>query len=425
MRLSAAVRASARLRDPDERPIMAPDRRPVPHAAIHAYPWALADEGPDRAFATMRRCGVGAAHLALSYHVGAYLTPRGGARRVHAGDLGGLHFDAPAVLVDGWPFPPLVSSLVTGPSYFAGLADAAERHGLRLVAWIVYLYQHALARERPQLAVRNAFGDQHGAQLCPANPEVRAYAHALTRATLALGRFDGMYIEALKYLPYEYGLLNAKAAVAPGQRARSLLSLCFCAHCRRAAVVAGIDVDGLASAVRTWLDDHLNRLPDGIDGDTGVSIGEELGDALAALVRCRSLQVVELQREVIDLAHEAGLRVASDVVEPDELRVNGDAPFAVRGQVDEVRVKLLPGMDVGSVVGAIDEARHRARADVVVVAFYPIGSFASEGSFVRAVESARAAGIRHHRFYEYSLLSRRQVEWLEGARELWSDSRRA
>jgi hypothetical protein len=401
---------------------MAPQPRPVPHASVHAYPWALADEGVERAVDTMRRCGIEAVHLALSYHVGAYLTPRGGARRVYAGDLGAVHFDAPAALADGWPFPPPVSDLVTtGPGSVAGIADAAERHGLRMVAWVVYLYQHALARERPHLTVRNAFGDPHGAQLCPANPQVRDYARALTRATLALGRFDGLYVEALKYLPYEYGLLNPKSAVAPGLRARSLLSLCFCAHCRRAATHAGIDVDGLASAVRTRLDEHLKRLPDGVGDDAAELMGPALTDALAAFIRLRSRQVVDLQREIIDLARAAGLHVTSDLVEPDELGLNGEAPFEVRAQVDEVRVKLRSGMDAGSMVRAIEEARHRARADVVVVAFYHIGSFASEASFVRAVESARSAGIRYHRFYEYSLLSRRQVAWLEGARELWSD----
>jgi len=54
----------------------------------------------------------------------------------------------------------------------------------------------------------------------------------------------------------------------------------------------------------------------------------------------------------------------------------------------------------------------RARTVVVVAGSVPDGW--------AATLAARSAGLRHHRFYEFSLLSRRQVAWLENARASWS-----
>lgn len=382
---------------------------------MYVYPWALYDLGPDAALDAMSASGIDAIQLALSYHIGTYLSPRNPRRRVFFGEHGALYFDANAVHPGGWPFPPPISRMARDPSYASTLLHAADQRNLGVAAWVVYLYNHTLARRLPHLAVRNVYGDRNAAQLYPANPIVQRYALTLTRAVLELGKFQALHVESLEYLPYDYGFLNPKAAVAPSRDAKLLLSLCFCSHCKAMAQAAGVAVDPLVRALRGWIDDHLNRLPDGVEHLDTLPL-----DELQRFMSVREERVLALQRAVLSLATEAGLSVGSSIVEPDDLGVNGQAGDVLRAQVDELRVKLVGGMAADDLGRAVASARHNANDKATVYAFYHLGLFESEAALVGAIELALERGIRHHRFYEFSLLSRRQLEWLSHAQQLWT-----
>ena len=397
----------------------------VPRSVMYVYPWDLYDHGVDGALGALQECGIEAVQLAFSYHVATFLHPRNPLRRVHYGEQGALHFD-PAVLPSrAWPLTPPVSANVTGPRYVPDLLEAVVEKGLQAIAWVVYLYNHTLARARPDLAVHNAYGDPNGAQLCPANPTVRTYARALTKAVAHHQPLHGFVCESLSYLPYDYGLLNPKAAVVPGPRERLLLSLCFCDHCCAAARAEGVPVSDLKTSVRIAIDEHLSNLPDrAVDEDAGDDWSRRaFGGALQAFLEVRAGIASSLQQEVLEIASITGLRVGSTAAESGDERISGVPDRAIRRHRDELRIELFPNMDAADLRRLVVGARSRAGPGIPVYALAQLGHFPSEDAFVGALEAARELGIGHFRIYQFGLLTRRQMDWLRRARPIWSDGR--
>lgn len=388
---------------------------------MYAYPWGLHDAGLDAAFADLATCGIEAVQVATSYHVGAYLNPRARSGPTREGDLGALWVDPGELDAPDWPFPPPVAEEVRNGAFSRAIAAAARRARIRLHVWVVFLYNHALARSRPELAVRNAWGAPHGAHLCPANPQVRAYAHALTRAALRAYRPESVHVESLSFLPFDYGWLNPKRAVEPETWARTWLGLCFCSHCRARFEAAGVDADGCAAAIRAWLERYLNTLPDGAGtGARSTPLGEPLlASDLQQLFRVRESLVLTLHQEVLALVHAAEARSSSNLAEQDEPLVYGAAADAVAALVTDVRVKVPAHAGADVEASLLRRAVQFGAVGARPTRFYPLADFDTEAALVDAVARARDAGIESHAFYEYSLLSRRQLTWIERASTIW------
>ncbi|MDA0700072.1 MAG: hypothetical protein O3A02_02540, partial [bacterium] len=132
---------------------------------MYIYPWDVWDEGVDAFIDTLRRCGIDAVQLAVRYHIASYLLPRNPRRVLYHGDHGALYFrpsgplagvDAPVSPTVTVPrMPPAAGDVPDLAATLATLGDA----GLGRVAWVIYAYDHALARGRPDLAVEHLFGD--------------------------------------------------------------------------------------------------------------------------------------------------------------------------------------------------------------------------------------------------------------------------
>lgn len=397
--------------------------RPAPRAIMYAYPWDFDDHGVEDSLDTLQGCGFDAVQLSFTYHIATYLTPRNPKRRVRFGEQGMLQFDPGVIAAGDWPFAPPVSADVAGTDYITRLLRAIASRDLRTIAWVVFLYSHTLARARPDLAVENAFGDRHGAQLCPANPDVRAYARALTQGVTSHGPLWGMVAESLSYLPYDYGFLNLKAAIAPATVTSILLSLCFCPHCRRAGLDDGIDVDRLREAVRNTIDGDLARLPDGplepVVSEEGLE--HAFDGALAALLATRERVASSLQQAVLSSARAAGLRAGTTAAEGQDPRIHGVRNEAVRPFRDEYRFEVFPEKSEADIGQQVRVARERAGLDLPLYALAQLSYFPTERSFRRALDAAYVAGIRHFRIYEFGLLTERQLDWLRRTKELWTD----
>jgi hypothetical protein len=269
--------------------------------------------------------------------------------------------------------------------------------------------------------MHDAFGEPSSAHLCPANPEVRAYVHALTKAVLALGRFEALHAESLAMHPFDHGLLNLKAAVRPSRFVHLLLSLCFCSHCREAAEATGIPVDRFAKQARRRVEAHLDALPDREPPGRLMDQGAHAFEAdLWAWQSLHERQVEALHEDVFSLADARGTRKGSSMVEGDDLGLNGGAPVAIRHRVDEVRFRLVPGLDASELAERISQCRRHTKPHVPAYAFLELAWFPSEQAFADAVALAHEQGIRHFRFYAYGLSSERQMGWLHRQQEHWT-----
>lgn len=406
--------------------------RALPQKAIYAYPWALGDLGVESALDELQGVGIDGLQLALSYHVASYLTPRNPRRRLVAGDLGSVWFDYLAGVPDGWPVRPKVreDAAIAVPQV---LRMAGER-GMQVIGWLVYLYNHDLASRYPELTVHNAFGDASFAQLCPANPIVREYSVRLTEAALATGTMTGLHAESLSFLPWGYGLIGLKSTVMLSDGVQNLLGLCFCEHCRLLAKTAGLDVERLVRATRSMIDEALSEpgLHPGAQGygratdeagafaggwpAAGQVPGIDVGflEDLAAYRDVRAVATESLNVRVAEVV-DGGIRFSTTATEPDTGRMDGDVAKRLRPAVDEVRVRVAAGTGVGALVDGLARALSGCRDGTGAFAQYRIQDFRSQAEFLESIEAAVAAGIRSHRFYEYSVLTDQHVGWLKAA----------
>lgn len=389
-------------------------------ATVYAVPWALLDGGVATSLDDLRSCGVGGIQLALSYHVASYLAPMARHRRVVASDLGGLHFDPDATRAE-WPFRPAVSTHVARSGSAEPVLEAAADHGLAVVAWVVYLYNHALARARPELAVHDVYGEPSGAHLCPTNPDVRRYVRALTQAVLTLGPLAGLDAESLSYLPFDYGLLNLKTAVRPSPRARRLLGLCHCRHCRRAAAESGVDVDAFGREARRRIDVDLRTRPGTTTRDAEGPAPQRDGfdQDLEAWMNDHARSVEALHDEVFALAGEAGISKGSNFLEADPAGVDARASESIRRRVDAVRVRLAPALTADELAKRVAASRRGTRSNVTPYAFVDVGQFDTQPEFADAIALAADQGIRHYRFYQLNVMAPWHLDWIHAARAAW------
>lgn len=387
---------------------------------MYTYPWDLLDHGIQPSLDDLERAGVDGIQLAFSYHVASFLTPRNPKRRVHHGPPGALHFLPESIPEVAWPFRPPIAPTVDGTAYLTTLLDAIASRGMATVAWVVFLYNHALAQARPELAHRNAFGDVHGAQLCPSNPDVRAYAKALTESVVRHPGVTGIVCESLSFLPYDYGLLNLKASVEPSPRLRHLLALCFCDACNARARDAGLDAPRLAQDVAKTIDSALAALPDAYDAQPVDRhwIDTTFDGRLGALHAVRTQAATSLHEQVLTLARDAGLRTGSTANETGPGWDGCIDERTLQPRRDELRLELFPDTEPARLAHILHDARARAGRDAAgvpnpVYGLAQLRHFPSEHSFATTFENAYAAGLRHVRLYQFGLLTQRQWRWIE------------
>ena len=398
-----------------------PEPRAMPRAVMYVLPGAAVDRGVDRALDDALACGVDGIQVALSYHTGTFVFPQGRRQRVHHGSLGALQFEPARVPDVEWPFAPPVDPAVAGDGGADLVVEGALRRELHVTAWLVACFHHALARARPELAVRNVYGEPSGAHLCPVDPTVRRYALALVRSALMLGPVHAVHVESLGFLPYGHGWLNPKAAVEPGAEARRALSWCFCPSCRAAATGAGVDIVALRLALRRWLDDVFEALPDGPGAAIALAeaLGEHRREDLARYLAMRTERVVALQRQVRATARRAQARFTTGLVETPERTADENASDAIRPSVDAVRVRVPRSASPRTLTRDLEAASAGVAPGTPIYAFLEPGVFGTEAEFANAVHQALRAGFQRFSFYELGLLSARQLEWIRNLQRPW------
>ena len=386
-------------------------------AEFYTYPWDLSDEGASAASGVIAdtlgpRGGV---LLTLSYHVSTCFSPHNPTRKIYFGEEGAVYFQPDEDLYGATRIRPLVSHLVTGPDWMPGLARGIRESGLAFSAWAIYLYNHHLSQAFPETARRDCFGQPHLGQLCPAHPDVRAYALALTRDMLRFGPRH-VQLESLSYLGFGYGFLNPKVAVAIDPRHQFLMGLCFCRHCIQAANGAGLDGEELRAEVAADLDRELRLEPDDGQGNRDEWIEDAFDGRLESYLEARVVTATSLFEEVAAAAREGGAGVT----------FFGSLDRAATG-LDRRRVLACVDAVYTSVPGPPEEAaegvqklRDGLTPEVRLVSIVRPGGFEGEEYTRRLIESQAEAGVDGFAFYTYGQLREHHLAWIRGSRDAWS-----
>jgi hypothetical protein len=240
--------------------------------SLFAFATDLEGEGLDTVLGNIQeRAGAGGITFAAVYHEARDLFPHNPRGRLRFLEPGVCYFRPDPSLYRGVAIQPRVSSLVRDEDVLTGLVDAAAGRGMAVHAWTVFLHCDWARDGRPDHAERTAFGDPCLTELCPANPEVRAYVQALS-ADIARHGVQTIVAESLHYHPLEHGYHHERYFLHLGARTGFLLGLCFCEHCVAGARTAGVDGEGL----QRWARDEIQRVFDG-----GEDASEELEEAEA------------------------------------------------------------------------------------------------------------------------------------------------
>ncbi|WP_405394151.1 hypothetical protein [Microbispora hainanensis] len=266
--------------------------------SIFCGPLDLAGEGVGTVLRNVReRAGVERIAPAVAYHAARDLLPHNPLRVVADGGAG-VSFRPEW---DRYPSPalrPVESEFAMGRDLLGELCGAARSYAVGVDAWVVYLHDDGRAA-RPGV-VRNLYGDAYPHVLCPASPEARAYAVALTEDVCRYP-IGTVLAEAPHWLPFEHGHGHERRSVPLDPAAALLLGLCFCRHCRHAGDEHGVDVPDLIAAGRAHVQDCLMGDPPA-PGSAGRVWRAGLREYLAA--RCE--RVTTLVADLAAAAARAG-----------------------------------------------------------------------------------------------------------------------
>jgi hypothetical protein len=385
----------------------------VTDSSLFVFAADLADEGIDTVLDRVAAAGLGGVTLAATYHEGRDVFPHGVRRRVAFHEEG-----AAFVPLDGWErLQPPTSPLA---SQYERLAGAARERDLRLHAWSVFLHNGVLAREHPDSAPENAFGDRYTTELCPAHPDARAFARILT-AGLARAGFATICAESLHFHGFAHGSGHERSFVRLGSRARFLLGLCFCEHCRAAA--ADVDPDGLRAEVRAELESALTASEPGPEEELARPEGD-LGGYLSA----REATVTTLVAECAAAARAEGARF--EIIDPSGA-AKGYADGRPQG-APAPSIAWQAGLDLAAVAAAcdgiealgyaVDPARISGDLDVygreaVALVLRPMWPDCDGAENLRAkVELAEwAFELGRVDFYHYGLMQLEALDWIRAA----------
>ena len=196
--------------------------------SIWMGPWDLEHRDPDEVLDELQGIGLNAASLAMSYHGGRMVLPRHPSRFVYELHPGAVYFEPESSRYER--LRPAVSPLSTITAKFL---RAAARRNFPVSAWTVLCHYDDLGMLYPECCIENAFGDRYTYALCPSHPDVQTYIMALCADVANFPGVAGLDVEALSFMGYEHQSLHDKRGVTLDHEQISLLSLCFCEHCRK------------------------------------------------------------------------------------------------------------------------------------------------------------------------------------------------
>ena len=378
------------------------------HTSIFAFATDIRDEGTDVVLENVQqRAGLDGITVAAAYHEGRDVFPHNPAGKIRFLESGAIFFRPDPARWRGVRLRPPVSEAADA---LPELIAAAAKRRVQVHAWTVFLHNGALGEGFPECAPENAFGDRYITELCPANPDVRAYACVLAADVARLG-VATIVAESLHYHPLEHGYAHERYFVPLGPRARYLLGLCFCPHCVDAASRAGVDAVRLRAGVRDELE--------GIFGGGG-ELPFELEDELAAYARTREHVVTTLAGEVAEAARGEGVpftfmdlsgatkgyatgRPTGEPAPSIAWQLGVDLP-ALASVCDSLQA-IGYAYDAGRLRFDLEAYRAVARDGALNVVVRPVPPDSDSAQNLRAkVDVARELGLARVDFYHYGLM---------------------
>jgi hypothetical protein len=378
--------------------------------AVAAYPWDLLDD-PAAADA-VAALGAERVSLAALYHSTRAFSPRNPRRRfVDAHHAARYWRPAPGVL-EGLRLRPEPPAWADEDAFGAAAARLRAR-GVAVAAWVVVTHSSLLGRRHPELTLVDAWGDHLAHALCPAQPDVRAYAAALVGDLAGREDVDALELEACGYLGFPHGSHHEKCLVALDEVQAFLLSICFCPACAALYAGEGLEPEAVAAAVRGVLDGELA----GTRAARG-PLADRLGDEVAAgVLAARRRAVTELHGAIAATLPARELPVVV-TLGPDELAAGAAIGAASpAGTLATAAMAPTYGLAEPAARDVVARTRERATGHLAAGIAGGVPDAAEPGALARRVADARTAGADGVLLYHLGLLDARQLAAVAAALE--------
>jgi hypothetical protein len=403
-------------------------------SSLFTFATDLLDEGLETVADNVQHLGgADGITLASAYHDARDVFPHNPRRVVYFQEPGAVFFQPSPDRFGALELRPTVSALLDGRDLVADLVQVARRRDMDANAWVVLLHVDR-GREIEPYAQRNAFGDPYLTQLCPANPDVRAYGRAVIGDIASRG-VDSILMESFHHFPFAHGYHHERAFVEITPLTSFLLSLCFCESCAAAAAERGVDTTSLRAAVQSTVRDGLSS--DHIDPvpiDDAAAVHAMFDGELGAFLDARSAVVTSLVTELVDAAREANPETA--VVPVDE---GGAIKGYTAGQPSGEPAPSIAwrlGVDlrqISDLTGALEVMAYASTAERVMVdleayaaavsvstklgvILRPLPPDCDSSANLRSkVDVATALGVDRLDFYHYGLAPLAALDWVKSA----------
>jgi hypothetical protein len=380
----------------------------------------LADEGLGTVLDNVQgRAGLGGVTMAAAYHASRDVFPHARTRRLRYQPGGQVFFRPDPARWRGLAIQPRPSSLTRAGDPLGELVAAAGSRGLDVQAWTVFLHVDWTEDGDPRFAEQTCFGDPCLTELCPANPDVRAYALALAQDIAGRG-VASVLAESLHHHPLEHGAHHERYFVELGSAARLLFGLCFCEHCLAGAKRHGADPEELRRRARAEVERAFagnDRRP--TEELTLQEAASLLGGQLGALLAARCETVASLAGELAAATAEHGVRLelldASGAAKGYATgHPEGDAAPSIAWRLGvDIAACARAGAAIGAIAYAADPARvaldlgaYRGLAGdaPVVAALRPVAPDCDSAENLAAkLRAARDAGLDRVDLYHYGM----------------------
>ena len=391
---------------------------------IYIHAWDITDEGIDNCFGYLAEvCGLNQASIGAVYHSGTFLLPHNPKRMVRWED-GSVFFAPQHSRWRDCRLQPILSECVDTAGYMGNIVDNARRRDFDVLFFTVFHFSHSMANTYPEACCVDAMGERSRGDLCPGNPDVRAYDLAIVEDLMSTYGGDGIRHESLEFGGWAGHFVRNKVDQMPSPRDQFLLALCFCGHCMERARNEDFDPLPLRRAICDHIYENLPKNPDtwNMSAPNEEWARKAFDGQLWQYLEVRCNTVTSLFEEVqgiIDAYDGALLAAAAGNDRTDRDLLKGvdygklyphltRATLRLRGG-DNVEMESSLAEDVRRLPDRVEpELKHNQRG------------FTSREELVERLMLCREAGVRHHNFHYYGMTRRYQLEWIGHARQAWA-----
>jgi hypothetical protein len=379
------------------------------------YAWDILDLGFDAALGELRdRAGLNSISLATSYHAGRFVQPRSPKRKVYFPEDGTIYFHPTPARWERSTIQPKVACVIEVQDVLRELVRRRDAGGLKVCCWTVCLHNTRLGMLHPGVVTRNAFGDPNYYNLCPSNPDARAYACALVEDLTHSYQPDIVELESPSFMGFAHGYHHDKDGVGLIAENELALSLCFCDSCLARAKKAGVDGEAARRTVAQWIIEACEReTPKPRFPDFPARGIETFGSfpAVYEYLLWRTEPVTSLIAEIKGRAHPT-----SRVILIDEGSLGG-CDLNEIGKICDGAILCVYGLGPEQGAAVVKEGRAALGSEKFLGAGFRLfnGEVGGADGLTARVNACVEAGTNGLNFYNYGLIPARRLDWIRAA----------